>query len=46
MGGFCENSPSQKTPRPGMVTARNISGIAAEASRHSTQRSCPVNSSK
>ena len=40
MGGFCENSPSQYTPRPGTVTARNISGIAAEASRHSTHSSC------
>ena len=46
MGGFCENSPSQYTPRPGTWTARNISGIAAEASRHSAHSSSPVNSSK
>ena len=41
IGGFCENRPSQYTPRPGTGTARNISGIAADASRHSTQSSSP-----
>ena len=46
IGGFCENRPSQYTPRPGTATARKSSGIAAEASRHSTQSSSPVKSSK
>ena len=33
--------PSQKTPGRGRSTARNISGIAADAIRHSTHKSSP-----